>query len=208
MKGQLRFGTVLVSLLFTLGACTPTPTPTVSASPPGTTGAPSASATTGAPTPTASAATMTVTLYFGSSILNPGSLDCAKVYAVHRAVPESADRLTATMKQLLAGPSATEAAQGYTSWFSPATAGALVRAKVSGGKAYVNLTDIRTIIPNASTSCGSEALLAQLGTTAGQAAMAPQVRYAISGQPKPFWEWLQMGCDASNDNCDPAPFQN
>lgn len=147
-----------------------------------------------------------MTLYFGNTVLNPNSVDCSKVYAVHRNVPESADKLTATLKELLAGPSSAEAAQGYTSWFSSATANALVRAKVAGGKAYVNLTDVRNVIPNASSSCGSAALLAQLGTTVQQAAMTPNVRYAINGQPKPFWEWLQMGCSPANDNCDPAPF--
>ncbi len=36
--------------------------------------------------------------------------------------------------------------------------------------------------------------------------MTPNVRCAITGQPEPFWNWLQVGCDASNDFCDPAPF--
>ena len=70
----------------------------------------------------------------------------------------------------------------------------------------MNLTDVRTVIPNASTSCGSASLLAQLRTTAQQAAMTPRVLYAINGQPSLFWEWLQVGCDISNDNCDPTPF--
>ncbi|SDB80418.1 Sporulation and spore germination [Raineyella antarctica] len=153
-----------------------------------------------------STATKTVLVYFDNQVLNPNAADCSKVYAVPRTVPASADMLTASMQQLLAGPTAAESAQGYRSWFSSATANALVSAKVSGGTSYVNLTDIRTVIPNASTSCGSQALLAQLGTTAQQAGMTPQVRYAIEGQPKAFWEWLQMGCDASNDNCDAAPF--
>jgi spore germination protein GerM len=128
------------------------------------------------------------------------------VYAVHRTVPASSDVLTVTLKELVAGPTAAEAAKGYGSWFSPATAQALVRAKVTGNTSYVNLTDVRTVIPNASTSCGSTSLLAQLRTTAQQAAMTPRVLYAINGQPTLFWEWLQMGCDLSNDNCDPTPF--
>jgi len=147
---------------------------------------------------------MVVTLYFSNTRLGPGVSDCAQVYAVH--VPASDDVLTATMKELLAGPSAEEAAKGYGSWFSPSTSQALIAAKVSGTTSYVNLADIRAIIPNASTSCGSASLLAQLRTTAQQAGMTPRALFAISSQPTLFWEWLQLSCDASNDNCNPTPF--
>lgn len=189
MKVQMLGAAAAVGLALALSACVPTTTSTT---------APSSTAS--------SAATMTVTLYFDNQVLNPGAADCGQVYGVHRTVPASTDVLTATMKELLAGPTVAEKAQGYSSWFSPATAQALVSAEVSGTTSYVNLTDIRTTIPNASTSCGSAALLAQLGTTAQQAGMTPRVLYAINGRPQPFWEWLQVGCDASNDNCDPAPF--
>ena len=180
------------------GTATSSASPTASSSTPGATASPSA-------TPSAPA-TMLVTLYFGNVVLDPGVSECGLVYAVHREVPASGDVLTVTMKELLAGPTAAETAQGYRSWFSPSTAQALVKARTVGNTAYVNLTDVRTIIPNASTSCGSASLLAQLRTTAQQAAMAPRVLSAINGQPAHFWEWLQMGCDASNDQCDPVPF--
>lgn len=173
--------------LLILTACAPTP------------------ATSPSPSPSAPATT-TVTIYFSNSVLDPGSSDCAQVYAVHRDVPATSDVLTATLKELLAGPTAAETAKGYASWFSSATAQSLVSAKVSGNTSYVNLADLRTVIPNAGTSCGSASLLAQLRTTAQQAGMTPRVLFAINGQPKTFWEWLQVGCDASNDNCDPAPF--
>lgn len=180
---------------------TPVPTPSVPTTP--GTAAPSSAAPTAAPS---EATTMTVTLYFSNTILDPGATDCAQVYAVHRTLPKSEDVLGATMRELLAGPTAAEAAKGYGSWFSPATAEALISAKTSGKNSYINLADIRAIIPNASTSCGSASLLAQLRTTAQQAAMTPRVLFAINSQPTTFWEWLQLGCDASNDNCNPTPF--
>lgn len=215
MRNPVVIGT-FAALAVALASCTysppsaspsasesPTPTASASASAPVST-EPSASASPSvSPTPT----TMVVTVYFGNNILNPQSVDCGQVYGVHRTVPGSEDRVTAALKQVLAGPTAEESALGYTSWFSSATANVLIGAKVTGNTTYVNLTDLRQIIPNASTSCGSAALLAQLGTTASQAAMTPRVLYAINGQPTPFWEWLQMGCDATNDNCNPAPFQ-
>lgn len=204
----LALGGVLV-----LTACQAVPTPSPTATTPGTPSPDATATASSTPGATASAsaspsasATMLVTLYFGNVVLDPGVSECAQVYAVHREVPASGDVLTVTLKELLAGPTTSETAQGYRSWFSPATAQALVKARVVGNTSYVNLTDVRTVIPNASTSCGSASLLAQLRTTSQQASMAPRVLYAINGQPALFWEWLQMGCDASNDQCDPAPF--
>lgn len=212
MRNPVVIG-AFAALAVTLASCTVSPTPTTSPSasespaptasaPASVTPEPSASPSV-PPTPTA----MVVTVYFGNNVLDPQAVDCSQVYAVHRTVPAAQDRVTVALQQLLAGPTAEESAQGYTSWFSSATANVLIGAKVSGNTTYVNLSDLRQIIPNASTSCGSAALLAQLGTTARQAGMTPRVLYAINGQPTPFWEWLQLGCDASNDNCNPAPFQ-
>nr|NLI50083.1 hypothetical protein [Propionibacterium sp.] len=215
-----RLAALVLGGALVLAACSAEPTATPSAS-----GGPSAAPTSGTPTapsgtPTSAApttaapttatpsepATMVVTLYFSNTVLDPGVSDCAQVYAVHRTIPASDDVLTATMKELLAGPSAEEAAKGYGSWFSPSTAQALISARVSGTTSYINLADIRTVIPNASTSCGSASLLAQLRTTAQQAGMTPRVLFAINGKPTLFWEWLQLACDASNDNCNPTPF--
>ena len=99
LLGGLALGGVLA-----LTACTPTTT---------TSPSPSTAATT-APIPTASASatsatasipeTMTVTVYFSNSVLDPGASDCAQVYAVHRTVPASSDVLTVTLKELVAGP--------------------------------------------------------------------------------------------------------
>ena len=66
--------------------------------------------------------TMVVTVYFDNEVLNPGAADCGRVYGVHRTVPASADVLGASVRELLAGPTAEESAQGYRSWFSAATA--------------------------------------------------------------------------------------
>ena len=185
LRPALALGIVLA-----LAGCSPTPTPTE---------------TTASPT---APATMLVTLYFGNTVLNPGPTSCGKVYAVHRSVPASTDVPRATLQALLAGPTQAEAAQGYYWWFSAATAQTLISARVIGETTYVNLTDLRPIIPNASSSCGSAALLSQLETTAQQAGMTPRALFALNGEPRTFWEWLQMGCDASNDNCDTAPFKS
>lgn len=186
----------LVTLTVLLGSCGPaTPAPTA---------VPTAAHTAVPTTPP----TMTVTVYFGNTALNPGAQDCSKVYPVQRIAPSSADVAGAALQQLFLGPTPAEKENGYVSTFSAATRDILIRVRVRGDTAYVDLNDVRQIIPNASTSCGSAAFLAEMGTTVQEAAKVRRVLYAIAGDPAPFWEWLQIGCAPENDNCDPAPFRD
>jgi hypothetical protein len=157
---------------------------------------------------------LAVTIYFGNSELNPDIQDCRLVYPVVRLV--TVETMTATdpdlalaeaaLRELFAGPSAAEAEQGYVSMFSAQTASILKNIKVEGKTAYVNLMDIRQVIPSAGTSCGSQALLAEVGSTVRAALPVERVLYAIEGDPAAFYDWMQFGCSAENDFCDPAPF--
>jgi hypothetical protein len=104
---------------------------------------------------------------------------------VASATPESA------LRALLAGPTAAERALGYSSWFSSATAGALVAVIVADGVARVSFRDLRPIIPNASSSCGSAALLSALDATIGQFPEIRAARYSFLGDEDAFYEWLQ-----------------
>ncbi|MFU8840666.1 MAG: hypothetical protein ACNA8R_08060 [Nitriliruptoraceae bacterium] len=119
---------------------------------------------------------------------------CTDVYPVPRQVPAD-DPLTGALEALLAGPTDDELSQGYWSWFSDETAGMLRSVDVVSGTVIVRFGDLREIIPNASTSCGSSALLAQLDRTVLGVAegVAPPVRYAIEGDQDAFYEWLQLG---------------
>jgi hypothetical protein len=58
----------------------------------------------------------------------------------------------------------------------------------------VNFRDVRSLLSNASTSCGSQSLLAQLNTTAFQFEEVVRVRYEIDGSCDIFSEWLQSEC--------------
>lgn len=119
---------------------------------------------------------------------------CTEVFPVTREVPAE-DPLTGALSALLAGPTEDERAQGYGGWFSDETAGMLRSVDVVSGTVLVSLDDLRPIIPNASTSCGSSALLAQLDRTALGVAdgVAPPVLYQIEGDQDGFYEWLQLG---------------
>lgn len=146
--------------------------------------------------------TMTVTVFFSPDSQN----DCAAVEPTERVVPASDNVATAALNALFAGPTEAERGQGYSSWFSAETTSILLSLRVIGSNAYVNLTDIRPIIPGASSSCGGQMFLAQVETTLKNAVAVERVFYAIEGDPVAFYEWIQLGCDPSLDNCDPTPF--
>ena len=97
------------------------------------------------------------------------------------------------MTQLLAGPTDDEIAEGLSSWFSADTAGMVRAIEIDDGVARISFaTDLRTTIPNASSSCGSAGLLAQLDATATQFATVEQAIYSLDGDVDAFYEWLQL----------------
>jgi len=122
----------------------------------------------------------------------PGGSDpCGTVAPVVRKVagPVSAE---IALRELLAGPTTGEAAAGFTSLFGPPTADALLGVVVVDGIARVSFRDLRRIIPNASSSCGSAALLGALDATLAQLPGIRGARYSFGGDEAAFYEWLQM----------------
>lgn len=101
--------------------------------------------------------------------------------------------LRAALEQLLAGPTRGEADAGLDSWFSSSTATMLADVTVRDGHAVVDFHDLRTVIPNASSSAGSRVLLSQLDATVFQFSTVSSVIYRIEGDCEAFNEWLQLG---------------
>jgi spore germination protein GerM len=130
--------------------------------------------------------------------LTPAELgdDCSEVVPVPRTATVEGD-LGDALAQLLAGPTAEEEAQGLTSWFSSETEGMLAGAVVEGGLAEVDFQDFSGIIPNASSSCGSASLLAQLDSTVLQFPDVERVVYSFDGDSEAFYSWLQMDVPGS-----------
>jgi len=137
-------------------------------------------------------ATTSVKVFFGIRNLNPNSIDCNKVYAVERIIQLSDDAPNAALRELFKGPNQSEKENGYTSWFSDKTTDILKDIKVTNVLARVDLVDIRSLIPNASTSCGSAELLAEMETTLKQFPEIKKVIISIDGQPDTFYQWLQL----------------
>lgn len=122
---------------------------------------------------------------------NPGP-DCARVYPLKRQVPPPAV-LAGSMRYLLAGPSAAERRRGYGGWFSMRTAKSLRSVRIHRGVAFIDFRNFARLIPNASTSCGSAMLLAQLDRTAKQFPGVRRAIYSFDGSSRTFYEWLQRG---------------
>lgn len=134
----------------------------------------------------------TINVYF-----NKDANDCSSVTPLERAVPKIKDIETVALKNLFRGPSEDEKNVGHSSFFSQDTADILIDFHGKEDTAYVNLTDIRAIIPNASSSCGSAELLAEMDATIKQFGTYSNTLYAINGSSQDFYEWLQMSAPAS-----------
>lgn len=147
----------------------------------------------------------TVFLYFNNDRMSPGGVEnCGSVYAVEREVSFEMDPIDESLRLLFAGPTAEEQEEGYTSIFSQQSAGILNWVRTLHSTAYVNITDVRSVLPNANTSCGSEAFIAQVEQTVRQFGSVDRVIFAINENPALFYEWMQIGC--TEDLCDPTPF--
>lgn len=119
--------------------------------------------------------------------------DCSMVAAFRRDVG-GADPIQAAFEELVGGPTAAEVEAGAGSAFSPDTADVVQAVSLDDGLLVIDFADLRPLIPNSSTSCGSEALLAQLNGTAFQFATVDRVRYRIAGSCDDFANWLQRDC--------------
>ena len=143
--------------------------------------------------PRADADETVLTIWFTCG--EPGS----EIAPVYRIVPSTRAVLRASLEHLLAGPTAAERAAGYMSWFSPATADLLDRVEIVDGVAVVGFGDLPSVIPNASTSAGSQMLLAQLDATTFQFPTVTSARYLIGGECAAWSGWLQLdSCETSS----------
>lgn len=111
------------------------------------------------------------------------------------AIPDPGAELRVALEHVLAGHPADTGSDTIQSWFSASTAQALRSVTVdSAGHAIVDFHDLRTIIPNASSSAGSAILLQELNTAVFRVPGIRSVEYRIDGSCDTFWEWLQYGC--------------
>jgi spore germination protein GerM len=151
-------------------------------------------------------ATTTLKVYFGKEGLGEGDAACSQIAAVVRQVPRTQRVARAALQELFAGPTPKERAEGYRSWFSENTRGILKDVRIEGRTAYVDLHDLRPLIPGATSSCGSAEFFAQVEATLEQFQTVERVVLAIEGESRRFYDWMEMECDQTNDYCDASRF--
>jgi len=178
-----------------------TGTTATTSSTPTTTSAPT-TATSSTAEPTTTAAQGTATVYFSTE---DGS-DCGDVSPFTRTVQAQQPDLGTALTELLAGPTEAEREAGASSFFSSETFDSLAAISFDSGSpglTRIDFKDLPALIPNASTSCGSEALLAQLNQTVLQ--FVPKVRYELFGSCQMFANWLQRECmEYTSEGAEPA----
>jgi len=130
---------------------------------------------------------------------------CDEVLTFEREIDASFDSLLAAFEGLVAGPTDQETASGSASFFSAETAAMVASVTFDQGLLVVDFEDLQSVVPNASTSCGSMALLAQLNATAFHFDSVERVRYEIEGSCDTFSNWLQRECtEYTRDGSQPA----
>jgi len=146
-------------------------------------------------------------VYFSHDVPDGDPYDCTAVFPVERSVPKTRAIATAALQELFRGPTQREREAGYRSFFSSETTGLLRRLRVAAGHAYLDLHDMRAALSNATSSCGAAELRSQIERTLLQFPSITRVIYAIEGDPRAFYEWINEPCDETNKGCDPQPFR-
>ncbi|HBB03143.1 MAG: Spore germination protein-like protein Gmad2 [Candidatus Peregrinibacteria bacterium GW2011_GWF2_38_29] len=153
------------------------------------------------------AASMNVRIYFDNTKNNPNATDCGAVFATERNMPKNKNLTEIALKELFKGPLTGEKSLGYSSPFSSETSNILQGIKIENKTAYINLIDIRKLMPNVTTSCGSAQFMSEIEKTVKYNTGVENIVIAIDKNPKTFYEWMQIGCDKKTKNCDAKPFE-
>ncbi|MEZ5344150.1 MAG: GerMN domain-containing protein [Pyrinomonadaceae bacterium] len=145
---------------------------------------------------------MTVKVFFLSEIDNPDFLDCTSVRPTDRKIPKTRAVAKAALLELFKGPTPEEEEKGFSSLSPDETKDILKSVKIKNGAAYVNFNEIvYTQMGTATTSCGS-GFFSSIEATLKQFPTIKRVFYAIEGNPRDFYEWVQVGeCPEGLKNC-------
>ena len=95
---------------------------------------------------------------------------------------------------LVEGPTTAEQERGLSSWFSDTTRHVVRRVQEEDGFVVVDFHALPDLIPNASSSAGSQQLLTALDSTLFQFPETDSVEYRLDGSCQAFFEWLQRDC--------------
>ncbi len=113
---------------------------------------------------------------------------------VYRTVPKTAQRLGATLEQLVKGPTDEEAELGFGSFFSDATAEAFRGVTISDGRAFVDFNSFE--VPDViTTEQGRQFFIINIAANALQFESVTSVEIRLNGSCAAFSELVGMtGC--------------
>ena len=152
--------------------------------------------------------TMTVKVFFHNEKLNPEMADCTKAFPTERKIPKTMAVARAALDELFKGVSKEEEVQGFWSFEPESTKGIIKSLNVKKGVAYLNFTKIVfEKLGNATTSCGA-GFWPMVEETLMQFKSIKKVFYAVEGNPRDFYEWVQVGeCPEELKNCSGKEFK-
>lgn len=133
-----------------------------------------------------------VNIFFSSTKNNENMMDCSHVDPAKRAMVFDTNMYESALRELFKGPTQEEKVQGLQPfWITEDTSSYLISATLEKETAYVNWKDIRTLIPNASASCGSQTFIMPIEKTLTQFTEIKKVVHQIEGNTDAFYEWMQ-----------------
>lgn len=133
------------------------------------------------PAPAASSGTMSVRVSYPC----PGAVPAGMTRWVTRRVPTSDRVLTATLGEMLAGPTVEEQAAGFRSYWSEATADSLRTVRLSSGVATIDLAPLPVGTPD-DVEAG-QAWLAATASTIFQFDSVKAIELTMDGSCDAFW---------------------
>ncbi len=143
-----------------------------------------------------------IVIYFNNKKVAGNSNECGLVYGIERTITPSDDQAKDVLLHLFSGPTYSEKSKGYSSMFSEKTANILKSIKIVNRVAYINLNDIRSLMTEVSSSCGSKEFITAVDETLRNNKLADKAIFAINSSVEAFYEWIQIGCVPENYNCD------
>lgn len=103
--------------------------------------------------------------------------DCSKVFSLPRSIPQTKALATVTMQKLLAGPTAAESAQGFSTQIPAGTT--LNSVRVANGTATVDLSNQ---LSTAAGACRVTAIRSQIERTLRQFSTVQRVAITVNGK--------------------------
>lgn len=118
----------------------------------------------------------TVRLYFSNTKFDPNQLACQTTHPTDRRIAQTSAIATATLNELLAGPTVTEREKGYVSQIPDAVE--LRSLRIENGTAYADFNSAL----NAGGSCRVQAIRSQITNTLKQFATVNNVVISVNGE--------------------------